>query len=126
VRLRKVIDATFVTLVVVFGAYGILDAFFPRLHNERKCDNDEPRNRAELTALNDARARAAAVCEAPYKRCLFWIDDGSYRPDHRLRISAVGFKSDLFEGCIHLDYLTVVYVYDQNAKLVATEEAPYG
>jgi hypothetical protein len=125
VKVFKLVDTTFAVLVVSLGSYGILDAFFPRLHNVRKCDNDEPVNAIQSAALRDARSRASAHCSTPKARCLFWIDEGSYS-DRALRVWAVAVESDLFEGCIHKDYASVIYVYSNDGRFVGTEGVPYG
>ena len=124
-RIRKSIDVTFAVVIITLGAYGILDAFFPRLHGARKCDDDEPANMTQSIALKDAQSRASTDCSAAHSRCIFWIDDGSYQPAGLLRISAVGAKSDLFEGCAYKNNY-VVYVYSRGGKFIRTEEAPYG
>ena len=106
-----------------FGVVGLVNALFPRLHNDLSCDDSRPANSAQQSALRDARSRSAAECTTLRVRCKFAIHD---QTDGLLRISPFVVETDFLEGCIYKDSSLDTFVYDRNGKFVRTEEAPYG
>lgn len=124
-RVRKTVETAGVVLLVAFGAYAIVSAVFPRLHNDLSCSDSTPANEVEKAALEDARSRAPAACSGPQKRCMFSID-GYAMPDGFLRIRPIVVETDFFDGCVYTDDSLDTFVY-QRGKFLKTEQAqtPY-
>lgn len=111
-------------LVVGFGSAGIVNAVFPRLHNDLSCSDSAPENAAQRAALQDARSRASAVCLEPGTKCIFVVGADPFL-DTSLRVSPVVVETDFFEGCLYRDSSLDSFIYDSNGKFMRTEGAPY-
>lgn len=120
---RKILDRCFGLIVAGLAAYGLLNAFFPRFHNDWSCESSKPETAAQIAGFADARSQKAASCTASQKRCQFLIHDNF---DGTFRVSLNFVREDFFEGCVIESQDMEVFVYNREGRLVGIEEPPYG